>query len=145
MDGAVGVTQCTVDEGKSFTYKFQIAESQHGTFWYHAHSAVKRADGLYGGLIVHKPANDTDEPDSSLYEYDSEKLLLIGDWYHSTADKVLEQYKSFLSFGAEVRVPQLYPAVSLLTTIRHIAGGRLSAHKWCRILQLQPGSAREAR
>jgi FtsP/CotA-like multicopper oxidase with cupredoxin domain len=104
MDGAVGVTQCTVDEGKSFTYKFRIADSQHGTFWYHAHSAVKRADGLYGGLVVHRPVSDPQESDAALYEYDAEKLMLIGDWYHFPAEQVLDQYKDFLSFANEVSI-----------------------------------------
>lgn len=103
MDGVVGVTQCTIDPGATFTYKFTIHREQHGTFWYHAHSAVKRADGLYGGLVVHKPVDGKNgQADSSIYEYDSEKLLLIGDWYHSTADVVLAGYKSFRNYGYEV-------------------------------------------
>lgn len=103
MDGVVGVTQCRVAAGNTFTYKFQIHKEQHGTFWYHAHSAVKRADGLYGGLVVHKPVNDEmTQSDMSLYEYDNEKLLLIGDWYHWTADRVLAEYKDFRNFAYEV-------------------------------------------
>ncbi|GJN67754.1 hypothetical protein PLICBS_001782 [Purpureocillium lilacinum] len=102
MDGVVGVTQCSIRPTDSFTYKFQIPQEQHGTFWYHAHSAVKRADGLYGGLIVHKPADqDQINGDLSLYEYDSEKLLLIGDWYHASADAVIAEYKDFRSFAYE--------------------------------------------
>ncbi|KID92385.1 Multicopper oxidase family protein [Metarhizium guizhouense ARSEF 977] len=102
MDGVVGVTQCSISSGQSYTYKFDIHKEQHGTFWYHAHSAVKRADGLYGGLVVHKPADSRAvQSDASLYGYESEKMLLIGDWYHLPADRVLAEYKDFRNFAYE--------------------------------------------
>ncbi|KAK2601768.1 hypothetical protein QQS21_004652 [Conoideocrella luteorostrata] len=102
MDGVVGVTQCSVASGQTLTYKFQIHREQHGTFWYHAHSAVKRADGLYGGLVVHRPVGDkAGQSDLSIYEYDSEKMLLVGDWYHRSADQVLAEYKDFRNFAYE--------------------------------------------
>ncbi|KAJ3494552.1 hypothetical protein NLG97_g4007 [Lecanicillium saksenae] len=102
MDGVTGVTQCGIAEGQSFTYKFRIDPKQHGTYWYHAHSAVKRADGLYGGLIIHRPVdNDTGETDLSRHEYDAERLLLISDWYHRDADTVLSEYKDFTRFAYE--------------------------------------------
>ncbi|KAK8931870.1 Laccase-2 [Metarhizium anisopliae] len=102
MDGVVGVTQCSISSGQSYTYKFEIHKEQHGTFWYHAHSAVKRADGLYGGLVVHKPADSRAvQSDASLYGYESEKMLLIGDWYHLPADRVLAEYKDFRNFAYE--------------------------------------------
>lgn len=102
MDGAVGITQCAVGPGRTFVYKFQIGQQQHGTFWYHAHSAVQRADGMYGGLVVHKPVGKQRKSDLSVHGYDSEKLLLIGDWYHRSADRVLAEYKDFRSFANEV-------------------------------------------
>lgn len=33
MDGAVGVTQCAIPQGKNFTYRFTLDDKQHGTFW----------------------------------------------------------------------------------------------------------------
>ncbi|KAG6180361.1 hypothetical protein E4U10_007545 [Claviceps purpurea] len=101
MDGAVGITQCAVGPGRTFIYKFQIGQQQHGTFWYHAHSAVQRADGIHGGLVVHKPVGKQRKSDLSIHGYDSEKLLLIGDWYHRSADRVLAEYKDFRSFANE--------------------------------------------
>lgn len=103
MDGVTGITQCGVPEGESFTYKFKIDKEQHGTYWYHAHSAVKRADGLYGGLIIHKPADSkTGQTDLSRHEYATERLMLVGDWYHRSADTVLNEYKDFRNFAYEV-------------------------------------------
>ncbi|KAG5959414.1 hypothetical protein E4U57_000704 [Claviceps arundinis] len=101
MDGAVGITQCAVGPGRTFVYRFQIGQQQHGTFWYHAHSAVQRADGMYGGLVVHKPVGKQRKSELSVHGYDSEKLLLIGDWYHRSADRVLAEYKDFRSFANE--------------------------------------------
>jgi FtsP/CotA-like multicopper oxidase with cupredoxin domain len=100
MDGAPGFTQCSILPGASFTYEFDIDADASGTFWYHAHSQVQRGDGMYGGLIVHKPA----DKDSDLGKYGNEKevLLLIGDWYHRSSTDVLNWYMSVRGFGNEV-------------------------------------------
>lgn len=33
MDGAVGITQCGISPGGTFTYRFDITEDETGTFW----------------------------------------------------------------------------------------------------------------
>ncbi len=66
---------------------------------YHAHSEVQRADGLYGGLIVHSPLF---RAENVFYEYDSELLFMVGDWYHWPATKVLEHFMRPTSAGVEV-------------------------------------------
>ncbi|POR31109.1 L-ascorbate oxidase [Tolypocladium paradoxum] len=93
MDGAVGLTQCAVAPSDNFTYRFRIDESQSGTYWYHAHSGVQRADGLFGGLVIHKPALAEQDSDLSTYKYETEQLLLVGDWYHRQANAVLDWYQ----------------------------------------------------
>lgn len=100
MDGAVGFTQSPIPIGETFIYKFQI-ENQDGTFWYHAHSHVQRGDGLYGGLVVHKPRDDT--TGIELHDHESEVLLLVGDWFHRSASTMLDWYTSVKGFGNEVR------------------------------------------
>lgn len=115
MDGAVGVTQRPIPPGSTFTYNFTIPADQSGTFWYHAHSGLIRADGLYGGLIVHKPSPKptvrgllarADEKGTASYaSYDRDVLLLIGDWYHRSADQVYSWYMRAGSFGNEVSPP----------------------------------------
>lgn len=100
MDGAVGYTQRAISAGASMTYEFKISEEQHGTFWYHAHDQVQRGDGLYGGLVVHKPAIDATS-ESTKYEYEREELLMIGDWYHRQAEDVMAWYQTVDSFGNE--------------------------------------------
>ncbi|KAH8648436.1 iron transport multicopper oxidase fet3 [Xylariales sp. PMI_506] len=96
MDGPVGITQCPISPGNKFTYQVPIGD-QSGTFWYHAHSEVQRGDGLYGGLIVHNPQISEKE----LYQYDSELLLLVGDWYHWPSARVLDFFMSRTSTGNE--------------------------------------------
>lgn len=127
MDGVVGVSQCAIGPSESYTYRFRIDDGQFGTFWhvafllpgvvhgfprrlnnqqlirhrYHAHSGVQRADGLYGGLVVHEPANSASQ-DLSVYQQQPEHLLLIGDWYHRRAEAVFEWYRDPGHFGYEV-------------------------------------------
>ncbi|PLB48849.1 hypothetical protein P170DRAFT_455674 [Aspergillus steynii IBT 23096] len=104
MDGVPAVTQQPISPGSTFTYHFTIPLDQSGTFWYHAHSGVMRADGLYGGLVVHAPA-----PKSTVRGlmargqsvYEKELLILVGDWYHRPAEDVLAWFMSIESFGNE--------------------------------------------
>jgi FtsP/CotA-like multicopper oxidase with cupredoxin domain len=96
MDGAVGFTQSPILPGKSFIYKFTIKD-QDGTFWYHAHSHVQRGDGLYGGLIVHRPIDLTDGV------IENEVMVLASDWFHRSAGSMLDRYTSVKGFGNEVR------------------------------------------
>ncbi|KAE8443035.1 hypothetical protein EG329_002429 [Mollisiaceae sp. DMI_Dod_QoI] len=99
MDGAVGFSQCSIPPGKTFTYAFDMGEEQAGTFWWHAHSQVQRGDGMYGGLVVHRPGDASDE--MIMYGYENDILLMIGDWYHRSAEEVLAWYTSARGFGNE--------------------------------------------
>jgi FtsP/CotA-like multicopper oxidase with cupredoxin domain len=106
MDGAVGFTQCPIPPGGNFTYEFRIADDQHGSYWYHAHSQVQRGDGLYGGLIVHRPIKSGVD-DLERYGYEREVLLLVGDWHHRSAVEILAWYTSVGAFGNEVSISTL--------------------------------------
>ena len=100
MDGASGLTQCPIRPGKSFTYRIKIDENQSGTFWYHSHFETQRADGLYGPLVIHKPATILSS-DQRIHDYVDDQVLMIGDWYHRSAFDVLDQYDSWKSFKIE--------------------------------------------
>lgn len=101
MDGAVGFTQCPISPGTFFTYDFTVGDDQAGTFWWHAHSQVQRGDGMFGGLVVHKPIAIDDEKET--YDYEEDVLVMVGDWYHRSAQQVLSWYTSTRGFGNEVR------------------------------------------
>ncbi|KAI9695153.1 MAG: hypothetical protein M1820_008859 [Bogoriella megaspora] len=100
-DGAIGFTQCPIPAGGNFTYRFEISETQHGTFWYHSHAQTQRADGLYGGLVVHKPAHTGADGRSQKLKYDEERLVLVSDLYHRAAAHVLTWYMRADSNGME--------------------------------------------
>ncbi|KAG0650862.1 Diphenol oxidase 1 [Hyphodiscus hymeniophilus] len=99
MDGAVGFTQCPIPAGRKFTYDFDIDHEQSGTFWWHAHAQSQRGDGMYGGLVIHKPVGP--RSDMELYGYKKEVLLLVGDWYHRSGAEVLDWFTSVRAFGNE--------------------------------------------
>ncbi|RFN44680.1 multicopper oxidase [Fusarium flagelliforme] len=84
MDGAVGITQDPILPGSSFTYNFTIGDNEHGTFWWHSHSDLQRADGLWGGLVVHSP--DDVEP------FGKDYLIMVGDWFHRNQSEVLSWF-----------------------------------------------------
>ncbi|KAI0903621.1 Cupredoxin [Ustulina deusta] len=84
MDGVIGVSQCGIPPGHSFTYEFRL-DGQRGTFWWHAHLSVQYSDGLYGPLVVH-------DPDELVPKTDNEKIFFLGDVYHTYGLKLLSSY-----------------------------------------------------
>ncbi|EFX02163.1 iron transport multicopper oxidase fet3 [Grosmannia clavigera kw1407] len=96
MDGPDGFNQCPIPPGGKFVYEIPT-DSQSGTFWYHAHSELQRADGLYGGFIIHNPY----KAEASTYQYDQELLFLIGDWYHFVGKEIFAVFKDPTSNGDE--------------------------------------------
>ncbi|TVY90217.1 Laccase [Lachnellula willkommii] len=97
MDGPVGINQCAIKPGKTFTYRVPT-DDQAGTFWYHGHSEVQTADGLYGGLVIHNPITP---PEDISHLYDKDLLFLVGDWYHWPSKKVLANFMDRSSTGSE--------------------------------------------
>lgn len=65
---------------------------------------MQRADGLYGGLVIHRPVAEHEKrgSDLSTYQYEAEQLLLIGDWYHRPASAVLEWFMDANHYAYEV-------------------------------------------
>jgi FtsP/CotA-like multicopper oxidase with cupredoxin domain len=68
---------------------------------YHSHSELQRSDGLYGGLVIHEPVSDG-VGQAERYGYCQEQLLLVGDWYHRTAEEVQASYLTYMSSDHEV-------------------------------------------
>jgi hypothetical protein len=55
--------------------------------------------------VIHKPLIGG-MGQAEKYGYGQEQLLLIGDWYHRTAEEVQASYLTFRSSGYEVSHPQ---------------------------------------
>ncbi|KAF9965752.1 hypothetical protein BGZ70_004170, partial [Mortierella alpina] len=94
MDGTMGVTQCAIPPGQSFTYNFTVP-NQWGTYWWHAHAASQYIDGIVGPLIIHSP----DEP--HLDKYQEDIIMFVSDYYHTTSGPLVSWYLSPESEGTE--------------------------------------------
>lgn len=77
-DGTEGVTQCPIMPGETFFYKFVV--DRPGSYLYHAHYGMQRADGLYGAIRVSLP-DGVSEP----FSYDHDRSIILNDWYHKSA------------------------------------------------------------
>jgi FtsP/CotA-like multicopper oxidase with cupredoxin domain len=75
MDGVSGVSQCGIPPGQNFTYEFKVDE-QRGTYWWHSHLSVQYTDGVYGPIVIH-------DPEEMIPETDEERILFVGDLYHT--------------------------------------------------------------
>ncbi|KAK0386800.1 hypothetical protein NLU13_6636 [Sarocladium strictum] len=87
MDGSVGITQCAIGPGSTFTYNFTVA-GQSGTYWYHAHHSVQASDGLLGPVVIHS----RDEKTLQELEYASDRVIMVQDHYHNTTAELLMDY-----------------------------------------------------
>lgn len=87
MDGTVGVTQCPIGPGASFTYEFTVT-GQSGTYWWHGHQGLQSSDGMHGPLIVHS----RNETELQKLSYDTDRVVLLSDHYHDLSSALLWQY-----------------------------------------------------
>lgn len=84
MDGVPGFSFEGIKPGQSFTYRFPLKQS--GTYWYHSHSSMQEAQGLYGALII--------EPkEKPSYHVDREHVILLSDWSDSNPQFILNRLR----------------------------------------------------
>ncbi|CAH1791591.1 unnamed protein product [Owenia fusiformis] len=94
MDGVPYVSQCPIDPGQTFTYRFFA--QQAGTYIYHSHTAAQASDGLAGAFIIHR----TLDPLGNTYDYirvdnvltkppPNDFMMVIQDWRHKDAEELL--------------------------------------------------------
>ncbi|KAK7083882.1 Mco1p [Halocaridina rubra] len=89
-DGVPFVTQCPILG--AFRYDF-IAANPGTTFW-HSHSGLHRAEGVFGALVVRQ----AEDVQAETYDVDAfENVLVLQDWLHTTAfDKFMGRHQSTL-------------------------------------------------
>jgi CopA family copper-resistance protein len=89
MDGVPGLSFHGIHPGETFTYEFLLKQS--GTYWYHSHSAMQEARGLYGAIII--------EPKTpELFHYDREHVVLLSDWSDTDPHRILNNLKKQASY-----------------------------------------------
>jgi L-ascorbate oxidase len=71
MDGVPGISFPGIDPGETFIYEFPVVQA--GTYWYHGHSNMQEAVGLYGPIVI-----DPAGPDP--VACDREHVLVLSDW-----------------------------------------------------------------
>ncbi|KAL5115938.1 hypothetical protein ACEQ8H_006160 [Pleosporales sp. CAS-2024a] len=89
MDGTVGVTQCPIAPGQSFTYRFN-ATGQSGTYYYHSHMSMQASDGVVGPLVIH--ARDEQEKVLQQVPYEQDRVVMLSDYYYDLSSELLMQY-----------------------------------------------------
>ena len=72
MDGVPGVSFAGIKPGETFVYRFKV--QQHGTYWYHSHSAMQELTGLYGAIII-DPADEGERTRA-----DRDLVVQLSDW-----------------------------------------------------------------
>ena len=71
MDGVPGFSFHGIHPGETFVYRFNVRQA--GTYWYHAHSSLQEARGLFGAIVI-------DPHDADPVAVDRDYVVLLSDW-----------------------------------------------------------------
>lgn len=82
-DGVAYVNTPPIFPGKSRTFKFKLR--QHGTYWYHSHTAIQEQKGVYGALIIH--------PKKKTIAYDKDVVVVLSDWSDENPEQILKNLR----------------------------------------------------
>ncbi|XP_066366635.1 laccase-12-like [Miscanthus floridulus] len=84
-DGPSYITQCPIQPGQSYVYRYQVV-GQRGTLWWHAHISWLRAT-VYGPIVILPPAGVP-------YPFpapDEEVPVMFGEWWRNDTEAVIAQ------------------------------------------------------
>lgn len=84
MDGVPGISFTGIAPGETFTYRFKVQQS--GTYWYHSHSGMQEATGVYGAIIIDPAQTDP-------IRADREYVVQLSDWTDEDPMRVLAKLK----------------------------------------------------
>ncbi|GAB3303016.1 copper resistance system multicopper oxidase [Luteimonas notoginsengisoli] len=84
MDGVPGLSFHGIRPGEAFAYQFTL--KQAGTYWYHAHSSLQEAKGVYGAIVI-----EPDAPDP--VAADRDYVLLLSDWSDEDPHAIVRKLK----------------------------------------------------
>ena len=85
MDGVPGVSFPGIKPGQTYNYEFEVKQS--GTYWYHSHSGMQEAMGLYGAIVI-----DPAGPDP--VAVNREHVILLADWSFMHPHTILRKLKA---------------------------------------------------
>ncbi|BAF17661.1 laccase-12 [Oryza sativa Japonica Group] len=84
-DGPSYITQCPIQPGGSYVYRFTIT-GQRGTLWWHAHISWLRAT-VHGPMVILPPAG-VGYPFPAPHE---EVPIMFGEWWNNDTEAVISQ------------------------------------------------------
>lgn len=84
MDGVPGLSFAGIVPGDTFVYRFKLRQS--GIYWYHSHSGMQEATGVYGAIII-------DPAETDPIRADREHVILLSDWTDEDPMRVLAKLK----------------------------------------------------
>ena len=121
MDGAPFITFPPIKPGETFDYVFPIR--QHGTYWYHSHTALQEQKGLYGALRI--------LPRRGGVSGDLDRTVVLSDWTDESAHEVLR----WLKRGSEWPALQRGTSQSMFGAMR---AGKLGDYWKRELLRMPP-------
>jgi CopA family copper-resistance protein len=89
MDGVPGISFPGIRPHETFTYEFPVIQA--GTYWYHSHSNLQEAMGVYGPIVI-DPAEAEHAP------YDREHVIVLSDWSFMHPHRIMERLKQSPDF-----------------------------------------------
>jgi FtsP/CotA-like multicopper oxidase with cupredoxin domain len=110
MDGALGITDCGISPGTTFTYRWTVQTK--GTYWWHAHAGFQYTEGLRGAMVLHSPHDPYSfGPTSTSAKdrlqnttYDGDQIIIANDLYNEPAASYMATYMSPHGFTNELGV-----------------------------------------
>src|SRR3546814_9394372 len=98
MDGVPGISFAGIPPGETFTYRFKVEQS--GTYWYHSHSGMQEATGVYGAIIIDPAQTDP-------IQADREYVVQLSDWTDEDPMRVLAKLKTQGDYRSEEHTSEL--------------------------------------
>jgi len=118
MDGVPFITYPPIKPGATFDYEFRLR--QHGTYWYHSHTALQEQKGLYGAIVILPRQGG-----------DAGKTVVLSDWTDQSPHDVLR----WLKRGSEWPALQRGNSQSLIGALRV---GKFGAYWKRELLRMPP-------
>ncbi|WP_133501507.1 copper resistance system multicopper oxidase [Cognatilysobacter terrigena] len=89
MDGVPGLSFDGIHRGEAYQYRFDV--QQHGTYWYHSHSAFQEQAGLYGPIVI-----DAAEPEP--FSYQRDYVVMLTDWTDLNPEQLMRRLKKMADY-----------------------------------------------
>ncbi len=113
MDGVPGLSFAGIPPGETFIYRFKVQQS--GTYWYHSHSGMQEATGLFGAIIIDPAGSDPIRADRDyvvqLSDWTDEdpmrvlaKLKMQGDYYNYNQPTAVDFVRDASTMGLEAAI-----------------------------------------